>query len=268
MVMLRYFITSKAKRNLLKFFFTNEGGSFYTRQVSRLTAEPLNAVRRELTYLEKAGLLESHMQGNQKYYSVVQSFPLLAEWKRIILLSEPEAGLTARDAAGAPPAGAGSISKAGNVLPGVEDETAPIIPDAMVVMHRRPELSGEKQKEAPAAGGRARRHAVITATADFVEYLRTQINDVNSIALAVIYGAAAMSDAIPEAGVDLLVVGDINQDALLELVANIEDATGVGTGVTRMTRSDFDYRSAKGDPLIRRIWGSKKLVVKGKQTDR
>jgi hypothetical protein len=31
-----------------------------------------------------------------------------------------------------------------------------------------------------------------------------------------------------------------------------------------MTSSGFDYRNARGDPFIRRIWGEKKLVVKGR----
>ena len=85
MTTLKYFITSKAKRNLLKFFLTDINACYYTREASRLTGEPLNAVRRELGYLEKAGLLRSYMQGNLKYYEIVRSFPFLAEWRRIIL---------------------------------------------------------------------------------------------------------------------------------------------------------------------------------------
>ena len=85
MTTLKYFITSKAKRNLLKFFLTDVNASYYTREAARLSGEPLNAVRRELGYLEKAGLLCSRMQGNLKYYDVVKSFPLLAEWRKIIL---------------------------------------------------------------------------------------------------------------------------------------------------------------------------------------
>ena len=75
MAVLRYFITSKAKRNVLKLFLTDVETAFYTREVARLTHEPLNAVRRELGYLEKAGLLRSHMQGNLKYFEVVPDFP-------------------------------------------------------------------------------------------------------------------------------------------------------------------------------------------------
>jgi predicted nucleotidyltransferase len=82
--MLEYFITSKTKRSLLKLFLTNPERQFYTREIAKLTGEPLNAVRRELGYLEKAGLLKSHREGNLKYFAVVKEFPFFPELKKII----------------------------------------------------------------------------------------------------------------------------------------------------------------------------------------
>ena len=82
--MLEYFIASKTKRNLLKLFLTNPDRRFYTREIAKLTGEPLNAVRRELGYLEKAGLVQSHTEGNLKYYAVVKDFPFYPELKKII----------------------------------------------------------------------------------------------------------------------------------------------------------------------------------------
>ncbi len=82
--MLEYLITSKTKRNLLKLFLTNPDTEFYIREISRRTGEPLNAVRRELGYLEKAGLVKSRHAGNLKYYCVVKEFPFYSELKKII----------------------------------------------------------------------------------------------------------------------------------------------------------------------------------------
>ena len=82
--MLEYIITSKAKRNLLKLLLTNPDRDFYIRELSRRTGEPLNAIRRELGYLEKAGLVRSRHAGNLKYYSVIKEFPIYPELKRII----------------------------------------------------------------------------------------------------------------------------------------------------------------------------------------
>ena len=82
--MLQYFITSKAKRNVLRLLLTNPEKEFYINEISRLTGEPLNAVARETGYLEKSGLIKSHKAGNMKYFAVQKDFPLYAELKKII----------------------------------------------------------------------------------------------------------------------------------------------------------------------------------------
>jgi predicted transcriptional regulator len=83
--MLEYFITSKTKRSLLKLFLTNPDQSFYVRETAMLTNESLNAVRRELNYLAKAGLLKSVPRGNQKHYSVIKEFPFYPELRKFVL---------------------------------------------------------------------------------------------------------------------------------------------------------------------------------------
>ena len=82
--MLKYLITSKTKRSLLKLFLTNPDRRFYIREIAKLTGEPLNAVRRELGYLKKAGLLKSRREGNLVYFEVNKEFPFYLELKKII----------------------------------------------------------------------------------------------------------------------------------------------------------------------------------------
>lgn len=82
--MLEYFITSKTKRKLLKLFVLHPEKSFYIREIEKLTKEPVAAVRRELGYLEKAGLLKSRNEGNLKYFEVNRNFPIYPELKKII----------------------------------------------------------------------------------------------------------------------------------------------------------------------------------------
>ena len=273
MSILRYFITSKAKRNLLKFFFSREG-AFYTREIARLTGEPLNAVRRELGYMEKAGLLHSYMQRNQKYYEVVADFPLLAEWKKILLETDDTTVPSRRTEAGpalkaAKLAGVHGLSEE----PRHRVDEEPILPGVQVTMHHELLHVEDKETQQPAvveeaaiaAPGRPgeEKYPAFTVSS-FVDYLKDPFNEISLVALAIIHGDAAKSEEIPASGVDLLVVGDVDKDTLLALVGNIEDSTGVGINLTRMTRSDFDYRTAKGDPLMRRIWSEKKLVVKGR----
>lgn len=60
---------------------------FYVRQLTRITKEEINAIRRELDHLQKAGLLASEKRGNRLYYSVRTSFPLYPELTNLVIKS-------------------------------------------------------------------------------------------------------------------------------------------------------------------------------------
>ncbi|KKS61640.1 MAG: Transcriptional regulator [Candidatus Collierbacteria bacterium GW2011_GWF1_42_50] len=63
-------IISKVRVKLLKIFLSDSKNMFYVRELTRATKEEINAVRRELDHLQKAGLLKSEKRGNRLYYSV------------------------------------------------------------------------------------------------------------------------------------------------------------------------------------------------------
>ncbi len=244
MTTLKYFITSKAKRNLLKFFLTDINASYYVREASRLTGEPLNAVRREFGYLEKAGLLRSYMRGNLKYYEVIKSFPLLTEWRKIIL--ETADFVTASEAKQ-------SAENSTVIAP-----PSPVIAPPYIVI-----ASAAKQSIEPEQSP-AHKPSSIPTLATVIDHLREKFNDSSAITLALIHGETARSEKIPVDGIELLVVADIKKDILREMITGLEETTGIDISLTHMTRSNFNYRNAQGDPFIRRIWGEKKLVVKGR----
>lgn len=49
---------------------------FHVREVVRRTAEEINAVRRELAHLEKAGILAKEPRANRLFYSLRKDYPL------------------------------------------------------------------------------------------------------------------------------------------------------------------------------------------------
>jgi len=293
MTILKYFITSKAKRNVLHLFLKDTGKRYYTREVARLTGEPLNAVRRELGYMEKAGLLSSRAQGNLKYYEIVKGFPQLAQWRKIILESDaapsptnittPRSNVVASEAKtkSADPKHTLAITESIKHTP-LEDGDKPILPGVRVIPNHAPTpLPDVIELPGPAvAGGSVADVIVKSETAEqsletkprtiltlqsVVRHLSDQLKDISTINLAIIHGEAARLERIPEDGIDLLIVGDVSKDTLLEHIASFEDNTGININLTSMTRSDFDYRNAQGDAFIRRIWGEKKMVVRGRQ---
>lgn len=79
--------SSKARVEILKLFLFNSDNSFYQRQISNLTSQPIRGVQREVDKLHKIGLLEKSIQGNRVYYKVNKKCPIRGELKNILFKS-------------------------------------------------------------------------------------------------------------------------------------------------------------------------------------
>jgi hypothetical protein len=80
-------IISKVRVKLLKIFLTDSKNMFYVRELTRATKEEINAIRRELEHLQKAGLLKSEKRGNRLYYSVKTTFSIYPELSNLVAKS-------------------------------------------------------------------------------------------------------------------------------------------------------------------------------------
>lgn len=63
-------ITSKVRVKILNLFFSNLTEMYHVRGVVREIGEEINAVRRELDRLEKAGVIKKEPRGNRIYYFI------------------------------------------------------------------------------------------------------------------------------------------------------------------------------------------------------
>jgi len=68
-------ITSKSRVKLLHVFLTNPTEMYHVRELVRRTGDEINAVRRELAFLEKRGILTREPRANRVYYSLSKSYP-------------------------------------------------------------------------------------------------------------------------------------------------------------------------------------------------
>lgn len=68
-------ITSKTRVKLLSLYLENSQDMFHVREVVRRVEEEINAVRRELIYLEKKGILKREPRVNRVYYYLDKSYP-------------------------------------------------------------------------------------------------------------------------------------------------------------------------------------------------
>jgi hypothetical protein len=73
--MLSDVITSKSRVKLLNIFLQNPYGMYHVRECVRKTGDEINAVRRELQFLEKKGIFEKEQRANRVYYSLSKNYP-------------------------------------------------------------------------------------------------------------------------------------------------------------------------------------------------
>jgi predicted nucleotidyltransferase len=86
--MLEAIISSKTRVKLLTLFLLSPEREYYVREITRLTEENMNAVRRELANLQSFGLITGERKGNQQYYTVNQDFFLYEDLQKIVLKTE------------------------------------------------------------------------------------------------------------------------------------------------------------------------------------
>ena len=63
-------ITSKSRTKLLTVFLSSPYEMYHVREAVRRTGDEINAVRRELQFLEKKGVLVREQRANRVYYSL------------------------------------------------------------------------------------------------------------------------------------------------------------------------------------------------------
>lgn len=85
-----------------------------------------------------------------------------------------------------------------------------------------------------------------------------KIKTVGNIDLAIFLGQFTRDES---SGVDLLIVGDINQNALQKFVTDLESREGKDIRYAHMPTTEFDYRRQIKDRFITTVLESKKQVL-------
>jgi hypothetical protein len=83
--MIETLLSSKTRMKLLMKFFLNSNNSAYLRNLEEEFGESTNGIRIELNRFEKAGFLESSMEGNKKIFKVNVQHPLFKDLNSILM---------------------------------------------------------------------------------------------------------------------------------------------------------------------------------------
>lgn len=81
--MLADLITSQSRIKLLNVLLAQPSEMFHVRELVRRTGDEINAVRRELLFLEKKGILTREPRANRVYYSLSKSYPFYFDLLRM-----------------------------------------------------------------------------------------------------------------------------------------------------------------------------------------
>lgn len=74
--MLDDLIISRVRVKILQLFFLSPGKIFHVREIVRRIEEEINAVRRELAHLEKAGAMSKERRANRLFYALRRDYTL------------------------------------------------------------------------------------------------------------------------------------------------------------------------------------------------
>lgn len=78
-------LRSKITQKVLGYFFLHEGNALYVNEMYRRFGVDRGNLVRKLKELEDEGVLKSEWKGNQRYYSLNHAFPVLKEYKKILI---------------------------------------------------------------------------------------------------------------------------------------------------------------------------------------
>jgi hypothetical protein len=81
--MLADFITSKSRIKLVAVYLEHPYEMFHVRELVRKTGDEINAVRRELAFLEAHGILEKEKRANRVYYFLSKAYPFYHDLIRL-----------------------------------------------------------------------------------------------------------------------------------------------------------------------------------------
>jgi len=90
------------------------------------------------------------------------------------------------------------------------------------------------------------------------EVAETGLDSVGHVELAIYTGQFTRDDS---AGIDFLVVGDVNPNALRKYVTELEEKENKSLRYTVMTMPDFVYRRQINDRFLTGVLGSKKQIL-------
>lgn len=186
MVNLLEITKSRLRQKTLSYFFTNPDANLYLREMASILKEDAGNLSKELAKLEKKGIFNSSLRGNQKYFCLNREYPLYKELNSIIFKTT-----------------------------GVEGA------------------------------------------------LRKIVNEIGGIIFSFIYGSFAQNKENNTSDIDVLIVGNPDEDRLMKEIDDLEQKLGREINYNIYPKGEFKKKVREKDSFILNILKRQKIILKG-----
>lgn len=221
--MIEQLFGSKTRVKLLRLFYSNPNRSFYVREITRKVEEQINSVRRELSNLLAIGIIKSDNTNNKLYYEVNQEYEFYEPFRVVF----------------------GGAQLVATVQP------APIEPAVPAEPVAKAKSNGTATDVVPPAPAPKPKKVV-------AQPVNPELMQVGNVELAVFTGTFTRDES---AGIDFLVVGDINKSQLNRFVTGLEEKEGRPIRYTVLSVDNFRYREQIHDRFVAAIKTAKKQIL-------
>jgi len=109
--------------------------------------------------------------------------------------------------------------------------------------------------------------SIIYKTAGLADFLREALEEIGTIEVALIYGSVAKNVEDMRSDVDLLVIGDVDLDALHEAIDSAEKAIGREINPTAFSRKDWNARIKKKQAFATDVLAGPKILLIGDEDE-
>ena len=105
--------------------------------------------------------------------------------------------------------------------------------------------------------------SIVFKTAGLADFLRESLDKLGSVETAFIYGSVAKNVEDMGSDVDVMIIGDVDMDALHEALGVAEDRIGREINPTVYSREDWDRRVEAGQAFVVDVLGGKRIFLIG-----
>jgi predicted nucleotidyltransferase len=99
--------------------------------------------------------------------------------------------------------------------------------------------------------------SVFMKTAGAGSMISEKLKELEGINRTFIFGSYALGNFEPDSDIDLMVIGNVNEDLLIETISVLEEETGREINYILMTEKEYESRDKSGDPFISEVKSGK-----------